>query len=337
MSTQKRHHYLSEFYLKEFSEENRIWVYDRETKKLRRDIPKNTAVKTNYYTITDEEGERSTEAESVLSLIEDRAVGPIKKLDKKEIITYEEKQELSLFIALFITRVPHFERVLIHMFDTQAKTTLKVASATKERVDHLVSKYNIELNDFDHTDFMEYVKSEKNKIVPNHELVIAYMLKMGLEIAKYLFQMDWFILHSTDDQPLATTDVPFVILAPKDQKPPYRYGVGLIQKDTVKLIPLTKNTALAMVNHGDRLIHRDFNSEQVTKLNEIMALSSERLLIGPDRELISSIIEHTHLFDMEPNQYVSIDSFGDSIQGFITVTTLNVDAYNSSWLGSLIE
>ena len=61
MSKQKRHHYLSEFYLKGFSQENRIWVFDHETKKLRRGTPKNTAIKTNYYTVTDEKGKQSTE------------------------------------------------------------------------------------------------------------------------------------------------------------------------------------------------------------------------------------------------------------------------------------
>jgi len=337
MSTQKRHHYLSEFYLKEFSEKDRIWVYDRETTKLRKDTAKNTAVITNYYTITDEYGERSTEAESNLAQIENIAVSLIKKLDQGENITFSEKQELSLFIALLRTRVPHFEKVLSDIFDAHFKDFLKVASATDERVDHLVDKYNLELNDFDSEDFRGYVESDQYQVVPNHELVIAYMFKMALETAKYLFQMDWFILHSKDDQSLITTDVPFIILAPNNQHPPYPYGIGLIVTGAVKLIPLTKKTALAMVDHGNKLEHRDFNSEQVSILNEIMALSSERLLIGPEQELIRSIIEQTRLFDKEPNDYVKVSSFGDSIQGFITATTLNVNAYNSSWLGNLIE
>lgn len=337
MSTSKRHHYLSQFYLKGFLDSDRNWVYDRVTKQLREDIPKNIAVITNYYTTLDEKGERSTEGESLLAEIEDKAVNLISTLNSGGNITYTEKQELSLFIAFLRTRVPQFERILTHIFNEQAKSLLKVATATEERVDHLVNTSEIDLKHSEYKDFMEIAQSDELKVVPHHQFVIASMFKMGLEIAKYLFQMDWFILHSTEDQPIVTCDVPFVILAPRYLEPPYRYGIGIIQKDTVKIIPLTRSSALAMVNHGENMIHRDINNEQVAKLNEILALNSERLLIGSNKELLSRIIDTTGLSDLEPNEYVSTDNFGDSIQGFITATSLNVNTFSSSFLGNLID
>ena len=337
MSTSKRHHYLSQFYLKGFLDGERNWVYDRVTKELRKDVPKNIAVITNYYTTIDEKGERSTEGESLLSEIEGIAVKSISSLDKGEDITFSEKQSLSLFLAFFRTRVPQFERIFAEIFDSQAKSILQVASATEERVNKLVKDCKLEFEGFNAKDFTEYVNSDKYEVVPKHDLIIAYMFQMAVDTAKYLFQMDWFIIHTTDDKPIITTDVPFIIMAPKDLEPPYPYGIGLIQTGAVKLLPLTKTTALAMVDHGERQEHREFADQQISKFNEIMALSSERLVIGSDKELLGTIIEQTKLNNMEPNKYVKNVSFGDPAQGFITTTSLNVSAYNASWLGNLID
>jgi hypothetical protein len=160
---------------------------------------------------------------------------------------------------------------------------------------------------------------------------------VGLEIAHYLYQMEWFILHSVDNQQIVTNDDPFIILGPQNQKPPYPYGIGILQIDAVKIIPLTKSCILAMVNHGERLEHREFRYEQVTRLNEIIALSSGRLLVGSSKELLSTIIDSTNLNNIQAKENVFNNSFGNSAQGVITVTSLNVDAFSSDFLGKLID
>lgn len=261
----------------------------------------------------------------------------ISRLDNGENIKFSEKQELSIFLAFLRTRVPQFEKVLIDIFNAHAKSLLKVATAIEERIDHLVKSSDIDLKDTDYKDFMEHTQSDDFRVVPNNQFIVAHMFKMARDIATYLFQMDWFILHTTGDQLIVTTDVPFIVLAPKYLKPPYPYGIGIIQKDAVKIIPLTKSSALAMVNKGERLIHRDLNNEQVTELNEIMALSSERLLIGSSEELMTSVINSASLLELDPSEYVSTNHFGDSIKGFITATSLNVDTFNSSFLEDLID
>jgi hypothetical protein len=79
MSTAIRHHYLSQFYLRGFQHEDRNWVYDRATNKLREDVPKNIAVISKLYTVENVEGIVSTEIESTFARIENVAVSIIKK------------------------------------------------------------------------------------------------------------------------------------------------------------------------------------------------------------------------------------------------------------------
>ena len=252
-------------------------------------------------------------------------------------LEFVEKQELALFIALLRTRVPQFQKIIKDLFDVHMKDFLEVACATKERVESLIDSNKKELNDIVVEDLVDFVNEGKYKVVPIHEYVILKMLNAGLELAKYFFQMDWYILHVPSGYSLITTDSPFIILAPKDHEPPYPYGVSLIQPGSVKLIPLTKSTVLAMGDDGEKIEHRDFNDEQVVKHNEILALSSERLLIGSNEKLLSHIIERTKLLDRKRNEYVDSKSYGNSIQDFFRATTLNLSAHNATWLGSLID
>ncbi len=336
MSKAKRHHYLSQFYLKGFQEENKNWVYDRETKKLRQDVPKNIAVISNLYTIQNEAGEESTEIESTFAIIEGKAVSILKKLDQGELITHSEKQELALFIALLSTRVPQFFKYIGDTLEAHIKSYSQVALADKERVDSLIQQYP-ELEGIDSEGIVEFVKEDKYKIKPTRGFLLLNMLKVGDEIAHYLFQMEWFILHSTENQNIVTNDAPFIILGPQNQKPPYKYGIGILNKNAVKIVPLTKCCILAIMNPGESMKHAELKGEQVARLNEIIALSSERLLIGSSEQLLSTIINSTNLPDINANERVSNLHFGNSDNGVLTITTHNVDAPSAEFLGDLLD
>ena len=63
MSIPRAHHYLPQFYLRGFSREDRLWVYDRYKNEYRNQTPKNIAVERDYYTVTDENGGKKTDIE----------------------------------------------------------------------------------------------------------------------------------------------------------------------------------------------------------------------------------------------------------------------------------
>jgi hypothetical protein len=56
-------HYLPRCYLDAFTLDKRLFVFDRDTGKLRRDSPQNVAAITDYYIVTNESGEREESIE----------------------------------------------------------------------------------------------------------------------------------------------------------------------------------------------------------------------------------------------------------------------------------
>ena len=69
----RRHHYPPRFYLNGFSRDDLLWIYDCELNEIRQQIPINTAVERDYYSIEDEDGNRNNAVEEYLSTVEDKA------------------------------------------------------------------------------------------------------------------------------------------------------------------------------------------------------------------------------------------------------------------------
>ena len=97
MSTPKRHHYLPQFYLENFCQNDGFWVFDREKNEFRQQTPKNTALKSHYYSAEDQDGAKHTEIELLLSRIEGHAKLVIAKLHARDTISKDEKKELAIW------------------------------------------------------------------------------------------------------------------------------------------------------------------------------------------------------------------------------------------------
>jgi len=84
MNKPKRHHYLPQFYLKNFCKNGFLWVYDRNNNEYRQQTPINTAVKKKYYTTTGPDGRSHNEIETVLANIEGETKHIIEKINEKK-------------------------------------------------------------------------------------------------------------------------------------------------------------------------------------------------------------------------------------------------------------
>src|SRR3990172_10533671 len=95
MSTPRAHHYLPQFYLKGFSRDDHLWIYDRYKKEFREQTPKNLAVAKDYYTVIDTNGNKNTDIEKFFSVIEGKASAVIKKVERRDLITDKERDILA--------------------------------------------------------------------------------------------------------------------------------------------------------------------------------------------------------------------------------------------------
>ncbi|MBI4643753.1 MAG: DUF4238 domain-containing protein [Deltaproteobacteria bacterium] len=144
MTKPKRHHYLPQFYLQYFCKDGNFWIFDRKSKEFRIQTPINTALKSNYYTFEDSGGNKVTDIEQLLSQIEGNAKNIFNKVINMENITSEEKENLSLFIAFMMNRVPDFEKSVNDVYENIIKHTLKMMYCNEERVQASIDQFEKE-------------------------------------------------------------------------------------------------------------------------------------------------------------------------------------------------
>jgi len=312
MSIPKRHHYLPQFYLEHFCRDGSIWIFDRDTKKYRRDGTQNTAVISHYYSAEGIEGERRADIEAMFARIEGAAAPVINKLSCAEPITTTEKEELSLFLGFFVGRVPQFERMIQEAVEPLIKRITQVAFATPERAQDAleqVAEHTGEPVDITHEQLeglVDFAQRGDYGVETHRNFSLYSMLNMGMEVSNCLRQMDWFVLHAPAEKSFVTTDAPFTLAPPPDQDPSSLLGVGITTPGAIKLFPLTQNTSLWMGDHGQILAHVQLNEDHVRLFNLTVASRCDRLVIGRDKELVRSIVEATGIEHSEPDPLLRV-------------------------------
>lgn len=194
MSTPKRHHYLPEFYLEGFRRDNVLFVYDREPNEYREQSPKDTAVKSYYYALEDDEGKKNLEIESFLSKIEGDAKPTIDKLERGEDISKEEKESLSIFISFLMNRVPDFEESENKMLEKIIEMASNMMFQDEERAKSVMDQYERETGkkmDVTPEELVNFHKNVPYKHKIHRNVSLATMLEVSLPIAHCFKQMDW--------------------------------------------------------------------------------------------------------------------------------------------------
>lgn len=299
MSTPKRHHYLPQFYLKEFADpSDKVWLYDRETGKLWHTHVKDVCVETHYYSITKPDGSKDPSLEKIFSGMESKAKNVIDKLNKNEPITEEEKAELAMFIAFQFVRVPGFEHEINDNAEKIMKKMAEVAFCSEERAKIMLSKHK-ETNAKEHVEvtpkeLVEFVKKDGYNIVFNREFSLAMSVKLSREFYDLFMQMNWVFLMAPKDKAFVTSDNPFMLLPPKNYKPGI-YGVGLITEGAKKIIPLSSRVCLYMGDHGNNVLGYKVQLQDLKSINLNGAVNSTRYVIARDKALLEKIIKTTRL------------------------------------------
>ena len=182
MSVPRLHHYLSQFYLKGFTRDDMLWVYDRQKDAYRSQHPKKTAAINDFYSIEGEDGELDPELEIKLSHIEAKTKPIIAALDEWKDITPEDSVYLSAFLAILHSRVPKFEREITEIADQATKAILKRmiphADAAREHLRRRGKK------DIDPEHMADFVQNERFTVKGHRNNAIVTMLRQWPELAK---------------------------------------------------------------------------------------------------------------------------------------------------------
>ena len=119
--TKKGHHRISKFYLRGFTAPGpagpeTVWTYDKKGGEPRPSLVENTAIETHLYSITDDSGERLTDAEDLISSIESNAAAPLRDLLTQGTLNGPDRAKFASFLAMTYVRTDAFRRIMAEGF-----------------------------------------------------------------------------------------------------------------------------------------------------------------------------------------------------------------------------
>ncbi|MFN0193787.1 MAG: DUF4238 domain-containing protein [Aestuariivirga sp.] len=285
----KRQHYVPRFYLEHFSDENgQVWTYDSEGKSVRSAKPEQTAVETNFYSTTNEQGEYHDDLENWLAEVESNAAGLYPKVLKGEALEGDERAKFAVFLASLLGRSPAMVTAYAEMQGYAVQTPTRFAAANPKIFDAQMDRYDEETG-------VTTSPEERSKLLEFMRDTSRYILevdkKRGLaaigvtdSIAPILNDMRWIVLESPD-QHIITSDNPLVRVTPPETRHPiYRDG-GFMNKSVEVYIPLSPTKSLAAFWSKDTTPskHR-IDKTRARHMNKLQAIYSERYLFASRRD-----------------------------------------------------
>lgn len=294
MAVPKRHHYLPRFYLNGFTQDGNLFIYDRNKNEYRSQTPINTAVEKDFYSIIDDTGKKNTSIESLLADVETKANKVIDKLNDGNDVTFQERIDLSLFIALLIGRTPEFDATFKSLQDNLTRRMGKMLFHSVEQTQKILNMHRGTESESDSTtakEMYDFVQSDKYDIEFGRVNTLDVMLHLGESLAKYFCQMNWIVFHTPKGTSFITTDSPLVVIPPpySNENSFYR-GVGIATPGTPKFISLTKSCALAMLDRGQYTLHQNIPQKSVREINLILIWQCYRFVVGRDEYLLRYLV-----------------------------------------------
>ena len=296
LSGPKRQHFLPEFYLKGFTKNDMIAVFDRELNEIRVQQPVNTCVIGHFYTMEDASGRKRFELEQLLSQYEDKASPVIKKLAATEVINADERANLSIFVALAAFRTPDVVDSLkafnSNLIGDMAKRMFVDVEEVKARMRGKPGTPPMEDElDAEARELVKYMQNGQYKVKTNHRWAVGMAIDLAFNIAPILAGRDWVVVHRDNEKKsFVTTDAP-VLLTTVAQRENSFWGIGFGNTDALVLFPLNESCILAMYGSDGDLKHRIVGVEQIRHTNLAIADRCQRYVVGRDEALVRSLTD----------------------------------------------
>jgi hypothetical protein len=289
MSEPKRHHYLPQFYLENFSKEGKLWVFDRKLDNIRIQTPVNTAVVGDYYSFENEKGEKDTKIEHNLSVVEGYSKPILEKMLRYEKISDEEKKMIIFFLSLMRVRVPKFENEIKRIFRDNNQKLAKEIFTTEEKAQELID-YAISaghtINGITPKFLLDFIQNGKLIFDIERPASLNLLYPTSVDLSRVIFNMDCHCLIPPSGSNFITTDNPFIINRPPeisfDDDNPLPEGSQLF-------IPIGPKGCLVFINKGHNSRYIQIRKKVVRNINQMLALGCERLLISGEELLLKSI------------------------------------------------
>ncbi len=287
----KRNHYLPQFYLQTFVQNNQkgtFWVYYKGEKEPRLQTPINTGVEKHLYNVKRSDGSVDDSIEKeVMSPIEGD-VGPIIKrlIDTKARIEEEEIHRLALFISLMATRIPRAIQAVREVGEAISTYMLKDLANQPDAIEKLLDEAReegITEDDMTVDDFRDLINDFENQFEMSFDKKYATGLSLFTSGAIFLelIKMNWCLCRAPSNMYFITSDCPVVCFV-LDDDGSAKFGGGFKLPNAEVTFPLSPTKCL----HLDRRHthqYRAISEVFVKEINKRTAWAAERFIISHAR------------------------------------------------------
>lgn len=286
----RHHHYLSQCYLKGFTEggskKSKLTVIDLREKKHFQTIPRNVGGERDFNRV-EIQGLDSNALEKSLADFEGHAASALRRVDEGSALEGENHELILNLIALLALRSParreHWKNFEVQVLER----VMDLSLATKERWDSQVKQAReggADLpEDTDYEGVKQFFESKQYaiEIAREHHISLEFA---GIDaVLPYLFRRQWLVIRATEESgPFITSDNPVVLSWNEPDKIPpfYRSSPGFGMGDTQVYFPLSRNTALIGEFEG-RTGVADGTKHLVAALNSKLIHFARRQLYAP--------------------------------------------------------
>lgn len=261
----KRQHFVpklltSNFCFSDHESENWIWQYTKGSKRT----PQKKSIKSINFRDYYYEGETINNViEMTLGDIENNASRIIKSLhglpETKQTITNEEKEKLSFFIAILITRNPSFRTPIKEIYERIAQNTLSMQleiDKAANTLEHLPSQY---------ADI--FYDPHSYSIEIKEHVSLQAMITCAVEITKSILNKKWHFFRSYDDNPFLTSDNPVSVR-----------GYGPAHPDSTLFVNLGSSLSLVIGGKSSDMEIFQAANDQIDKLNRLTTVSASKFI-----------------------------------------------------------
>jgi len=255
-------HFIPKFVLRGFTDpstpvqqEPYVWVYYFDKNIWDNKAPKNIAFKSDFYKYVDNEGNVHNEIEGYMSELEGKTASILRnKICKRQLITKEEKEIISEFIAFMLLRNPKFRNGLAGIIE---KETNKI----KERLGQ--DKYG------------KLQKLFENLFNPEFESLRLMMKKTDFA-TKIIFGMTWSFFNITGKGRFITSDNPVSLLC----------GHSLIDNNAKLIFPFSKEICLLTTWKKEMSLFINASRRFVKEINQNKIFTSDNFIISSQQSFI---------------------------------------------------
>lgn len=278
MSAPRKHHYLSQFYLRGFSADGQ-GIYQIEKATLRRygSSLKDAAAIRDYHILDYEDAEDPQAVEKHLAEYEGVLAAALKRVIEHGIRDQNDCIEIISLVSLMRFRVPAFKSFISKSMSDVVRST----GVILERSGMLPPPP---------TGFEDKLRVSSLKIEIKNWACLQHMFKLATDadLIKIMMDMHYELIEAPAGELFLTSDQPVALFSPSATTTDV-YGAGLADRDIELTFPLTKQLLLKLswANSGP-----ERRVASVTELDEL----NRRTVIMADLRLFAAELEKTTVF-----------------------------------------